>query len=263
MVSTIHPSHLDFEIDHPSSFAPYLIDNPAEIFRYLERIRTQRTLVKVFLDDGEAFFVSTLLDVAPAAGEIQLDPAPDDSLNIAIQACRRITLSARLDGVQIQARVTEANLVSRPSGRFLRCPAPTLALRLQRRGYFRLAPPASDPIDCRICLPGKDGSQLDFTLHVSDISAGGLSLIVPPLFINQCRIDDVFSDCRLDLGSEGVLLVNLRVRKITQEPDDLPRNQHRLGCEFHELALSRQSLIDRYVARVDRERKARSSGLRD
>jgi hypothetical protein len=58
-----------------------------------------------------------------------------------------------------------------------------------------------------------------------------------------------------------VLSVNLRVREILKI--ELPNGdqQLRLGCEFISLPGTRLTLIERYITRLERERKAKSTGL--
>ena len=74
-------------------------------------------------------------------------------------------------------------------------------------------------------------------------------------------LGELFKDCRLEIPGESVLSVNLRIQEILKS--ELPNGDHqlRLGCEFISLPGTRLTLIERYITRLERERKARETGL--
>jgi hypothetical protein len=55
--------------------------------------------------------------------------------------------------------------------------------------------------------------------------------------------------------------VNLCVRKVSQQETRGGLPYLRIGCEFTSLPGTRLAQIQRYITRMERERKARESGL--
>lgn len=57
--------------------------------------------------------------------------------------------------------------------------------------------------------------------------------------------------------------MNLRVRKSVEMSDRTGQHSLRIGCEFANLPGARLAFIERYITRIERERKARDTGLAD
>jgi len=143
----------------------------------------------------------------------------------------------------------------------LRGALPETLLRLQRREYFRLSTPIASPIKCTIPMKRADGSALVADAPLLDISGGGVGLMVSPEQAGLYETEMTFSDCRISLPDEGVLVTTLRVRNAFDVTARNGAHYVRVGCEFIELQGARLSLIQRYITRIERERKARMSGL--
>ena len=256
-----NPPPPDFEIDHREDFARYFLHERREIVFYLEALAKRTCLITAHLDEGERFFLTTILAVDAAGGRIFLDPAQVDELNRQAVAARRITLAATLDRVKVQFRVAAAQPATLDERPALVVPLPATVLRLQRREFFRLEPPADNPIHCRLEAHDGQGHPRNFELMLGDISGGGVSLVAD--------IDDaecfpraaLLGDCRLDIPGEGVIAVELRVRKAIEVSTQSGLHNLRIGCEFVNLPGSRLAMVERYIARIERERKARTSGL--
>lgn len=252
----------DFEIDHPDEYARYFLSHPHEISFHLNLLAKRNPLVTAYIDDGKQFFLTALVAVNEQNGTIFLDPASVESLNAETQKARQLTLVANIDRVKVQFRLSGLHESQFDGRRVLAADMPGTLLRLQRREFFRLEPPLSSPIGCQI-LVVTDGAAKTIEPRVADISGGGISLAAPTNLAGACQPGTLFNDCRLDLPGEGVLLVHLRVRKMVEISPSTGAHNLRLGCEFVNLPGSRLAMIERYITRIERERKARESGLAD
>lgn len=253
--------NLDFEIDHPDEYAQYFLSNPMEVSFYLNLLAKRGSLLTAHINDGPAFFLTTIATVDDEKRLIFLDPAQTAEINAAAKSARQITLAANLDCIKIQLHtpaLTEHEVAGRKS---LVAAIPDTILRLQRREFFRLEPPLTNPIHCRIAIDSPDGTFKTFELQAGDISGGGISLIAPTELVDDCQRNTLFKDSRLEIPGEGVLLVNLRVRKTFEFSAENRHHHLRLGCEFIGLPGTRLAMIERYITRIERERKARDSGL--
>ena len=253
----------DFEIDHLDEYAQYLLSDPQEISYYLKLLAQRGKLLSAYLDGSNQFFLTALLAVDDAQGILHFDTAQSAEINQAAVAARQITLSANLDRIKIQFRLQGLQMREHEGRRVLSGSIPATLLRLQRRECFRLAPPISHPLTCQIYLEQPNGSPHAVACGVSDISCGGISLVAPMSSRNDYPRDTLLQNSRLEIPDEGVLLVNLRVRKAVEfSPED--RQHHlRVGCEFVGLPGSRLAMIERYITRIERERTAKISGLAD
>ena len=71
----------------------------------------------------------------------------------------------------------------------------------------------------------------------------------------------IFQDCRLEIPEEGFVPVNLCVKKMSAQDNRSGQTFLRIGCEFLNLPGARLAQIQRYITRIERERKARDAGL--
>lgn len=253
----------DFEIDHPEKYSQFFLRTPREIAFYLLLLSQRRILVSAHIDDGQRFFLTTIAGVEPDDQLLLIDPAQDNELNAAACSAKKITLVANLDRVRIEIRLSRLKLRQMRDEQLLAAPLPDTMLRLQRREFFRLEPPASQPLYCALVFDSIHGGNRNHQLKVADISGGGLGLYAPIEMLDDCLPGTLFTNCRLEIPGESVILVSLRARKAVEVSSNTERQHLRLGCEYVGLSSARLSMIERYITRVERERKARESGLAD
>lgn len=251
----------DFELDHRAENERFFIDDPAEIAFHLETLAKRAGLATAYLDDGRSFFLTTALAVDGKNGAILIDPPQDAATLSAAQEAHRTTLVASLDRIHLQWRLGKLSPAEYDGRPALAAKMPDTLLRLQRREFFRLEPPAEAPVHCRIRAEEPSGSTIQ--LQLGDISAGGVSLIAPTEMASRFARDTLFQGCRLDIPEEPVVTADLRVRKTIELSSQDGRCTLRVGCEFVDLRGPRLAVIERYIARIMRERKARTSGLAD
>lgn len=242
-----------FELDAPEN-APFLIDRTTEIAAYLKQLQQRHGLVTVYIGDGSQFFVSSLLAVDLDAGLFFLDgpgqadktPSPKDTLTCST-LLDHITLQFRSQGPRIEHTATETRIV---------CTLPPQLLRLQRREFFRLELTSEPTVHCRLAGQRDDGTLESLQLPLQDISGGGISLKASTEQLTSFPTGRIFRECRLDVPGEGIMMVSLRVC----DQRDIRRADGttylKVGCEFINLPGTRLAQIQRYITRIERERKA-------
>lgn len=253
----------DFEIDHPDDFAPYFLDNPREIALFLDLLSKRGSIVTAHLNDGRQFFLTSILAVDAASGTLLLDPPRAGEDILPVRSAQQVTLLGTLEKVKLQLRLPALQDAVYEERNVLSAPIPERLLRLQRREYFRLEPPHTHPILCTISTAMPSGAMRTLELPLSNISGGGVSLVAPTELADLFPRDGLFKECRLEIPDEGVILVNLRVRKTIEISPQSGHRSLRVGCEYIGLPASRLAMIERYITRIERERKARDSGLAD
>ncbi len=257
-VSAQAPAHpARFEVEEVDMYGKYLLESRVDILFVLRALHKQSNLATVYFDRGRAFFLTALLAVDDGNDRLLLDPAADPAINEAAAAASRLIVTASQDKVKVQFvldGVAPATHDGRPA---LQARLPGTLLRLQRREYFRLETPVAPPVTCLIPLPGAGASRLPLL----DISGGGLGLMVDNATAPHFQPDAVFADCRFELPEEGVVNAILHVRTAFPVTARNGYTFTRVGCEFVDLPGARLAQIQRYITRIERERKARLAGL--
>lgn len=249
-----------FEIDQPDIYGQYFIRNPIEILSTLRAMERHSSVITVYLDRGDYFYLSAIVAVDEDSGLIFIDPSNQSSLNQRVNQSQQVTLSATLDRVKIQIRLPALRASTQAGHPAFVAAIPSTILRLQRREFFRLETPHAPSLRCKFAAKREDSIEV-FDLPLFDISGGGLSLIGKISQAEKFTLGELFQDCRLEIPGESVLSVNLRVREIFKIELANGDQQLRLGCEFLNLPGTRLTLIERYITRLERERKARASNL--
>jgi c-di-GMP-binding flagellar brake protein YcgR len=243
----------------PTDYTQYLLHAKSEILFVLRGLLNNADHLTAYFNEGRDFFLTTL--IAVGNDEITLDCGGNTDLNRRAVTAEKIFCVARHEKVRIQFQLRgmrEATVEGRPA---FRAALPEALLRLQRREYYRLTTPVARPLKCQIPLPSADGgSASTMTINVIDISGGGLAVMAPPPEIALSR-GDTFPNCRVELPEVGVLMATLQIRSIFEVTLRSGAQVTRAGCQFVDLPGPMLTLVQRYIIKVERERKARESGM--
>ncbi len=239
----------------------YLLHDAREIRRVLHVLIDKHSLVTVHLASRNRMFASALVELSEDQQYVYVDGSRDPKINEAMVQANHVTCVSTLDRVPIQFRLMGLERVDLDGLVTFRAELPQNLLYLQRREYHRLRVPVSEPVWCTVSLPSSapSGVATVHELPVLDISVGGCSLALP----RDCpglRVETAF-DCQLQLpGASSPLPLRLLVRSRFDPPPQDTTQGARIGCEFIELPGVAESLIQRYIFRIDRLRKARERG---
>jgi len=262
------PHATALELERDDLYSDYMLYSRTEILFVLRALVKQRALITIFFDQGRNLLPTSLLAITAEDSTLIFDRSHNEELNSRLLVAERPIFTTSLDRVKIQFhvdRLAEAVFEDRPA---FQADLPDALLRLQRREFFRLLIPVAAPLLCKIQQkepsaeaqdsPAQDGKPMEFFL--SDISGGGVGLTVPENQSSQFPIGTRLTNCQINLHGEGLVSATLEVRNsfvITT-----PRGFHRrIGCQFIELSGTQLSMIQRYIIRTERERKARESGM--
>lgn len=230
----------------------YTIHSRMEIVFILRAIQHKNELVTAYFNQGRDFLLTSIIDVDPDADTITLDYGANELLNKSIQESDRIILATTQDKVKVQfvtGHLQEIAYQGRPA---FRAKLPESLLKLQRREYYRLATPVSTPIKCSFELPDKKNIEI----VIADISLGGIAVVHYQEKI-QLEIGRLFDTCRIILPDVGNVTTGIEVR---DEQEIMMKNgavNHRAGCMFINLHPSQQAMIQRYIIKLERERRSR------
>lgn len=232
--------------------ARYTLTSSLEIAHHLRRIINAGQMVTVFSNHGKSFILTRLLAVDTRQNLLIFDMGSDGNMNRLLLTSERNVLVCAPEGVKTQfsvGRVKETTYEGAPA--FV-TNLPTSLIKLQRREYFRIRTPIASPVMCNI-HDYDEGNGV--TLPIYDISLGGVSLVTPE-DLPGFDVTQIYSDVALDLKQAGTVPVVIEVRNILRIPQRNNTVQVRVGCEFKDLSMRGQTIIQKYIAQLERERRA-------
>jgi flagellar brake protein len=235
----------------------YLIYSRLEIAAILGTLCREGSMVTAYFGGGSDFILTSILAVRPDRDEVVIEFGADAAANQRALQTSKITFIAAHERIKIQF-VAESLRHARLGGRdVFSTKIPPALLRLQRREYFRIATPRARPLVC-IIAPQAEPVRAPDQVDIVDISCGGIAVIdasVP----SDIETGVCFRGCRILLPDLGEVITDIMVRS-THEVTLKSGNKHRhAGCEFIDMAERDRALIQRYISRLERERKDRTA----
>ncbi|HEX8988908.1 MAG TPA: flagellar brake protein [Rhodocyclaceae bacterium] len=240
-----------------SEYERFLLRNPKEILAILRRLRDDVSLITAFFDAGREMLLTSLLDVDEQ--KIILDIGADPGTNRKALDADKLHCVASHEKVRIQFDLGRLTQVGFEGGPAFAAVLPSAVLRLQRRDFFRLTLPVARPLKCLIPQTAAEGNTEALEANIVDISGGGVALAVPKGMTFER--DAEFPECRIELPEVGTIVMNLRVRNVFEVELRSGVRVVRAGCAYVNPSGAMLAMIQRYIMKVERERKARESGL--
>jgi c-di-GMP-binding flagellar brake protein YcgR len=241
-----------------SDYNQFMLHTPAEILVVLRGLYDHVSQITVFFNEGKEMLLTTL--AAVREDHLILDYGPSGETNRKALEAEKHFCVAMLDKVRIQFILRGLSKVEHEGRPAFRSIIPAEVLRLQRREYFRLITPIMRPLKCAMPISLADGSIHIHQANVFDISGGGLGLSAPDEHLPFERGMEIPS-CRIELPEVGFVVTTLRIKSLFEVVLRSGAHMRRAGCEFLKLPGPMGTLIQRYIIKVERERKARESGM--
>lgn len=245
------------ELLSTDEFSQYMLNSRSEMFAVFRSMVDHVSQVTMFFNEGRDMVLTSL--IAYKDNGLFLDLGASSEMNNKVLDAEKVFCVTQVDKVKIQFILRKLQRVELSGGPAFFAPLPDSVLRLQRREYYRLAAPIARPLKCAIPFPTPDGELRTVDVHVVDISGGGLGIVSVPLDIPlQQGLELAY---KIELPEVGVVTGKIMVRSVFESVARSGTKSKRAGCEFMKLPGSMLTLIQRYIIKVERERKARESGL--
>lgn len=226
------------------------LTNPHEIVFQIKSLIKRGSRVSVNFQEGRQTFLTILLGVSAKDGLIYFDMGGSNETNQAFLNADQSTFVALVEGVRIQFATGKCHETKLHGERTFAAPLPKRMLRLQRRELFRLPLPTTRPYTC--CIRRGDPQEELIPLH--DISIGGIGFLsMTPLDYSQL---DRLENCWIDLHESGMINTALEVRYLFSSESRTGKPLWHMGCQFIDLSPADETLIQRFMARIEAERRA-------
>lgn len=230
----------------------YTLKSPAEIAQHLRTIVASGYMVTVFSNRGRTFILSRLLDVDHKTGTLIFDWGGDAEQNQKVLESERNVFVCSPEGVKTQFVTGLAQSTTFEQRPAFVVDLPNEVIKLQRREFFRIQAPLAQPLMCQLA----DYPDGPMELPIYDISLGGVGLWLPQVEMPGFDIGQIYRNCEIDLGSMGTMRVALEVRHRLVVHQRNGQEVLRVGCTYLDLKSHMETLVQRYVAALERERRA-------
>lgn len=247
--ANLSPGILVSDEDDASDFA---VSGKKEIVYLLRAVMEKTELVSAYFSHGESFILTSIIDLDPDEELVFLDLGANEEFNKKILDSEKIIFITAQDKIKIQF-VADWIEKTRLEGRdVFRIELPKSLIKLQRRECYRVTTPIVNPLKCIVLAEGK--RKIEMT--VADISISGVGVILPAV---DAAVDPgmVFNGCSLVLPEIGNIVATLEIRSVFEVTLRNGSKTKRAGCQFINLSANMQSMIQRYIIKVERERRAK------
>ena len=228
--------------------------NRREIVFLLRSLIKRNERLSVLFQEGRQSFLTVLIDLSEGHDQLYFDVGGSNEINQLFLKSEQSTFTTFVDGIRVQFQVTKSHEMTLRGERVFAVPLPKSILRLQRREVFRLQLPTTKPYTCRI----RRGTPEETLLPLHDISVGGIGVLsTKPLDYQPL---EKLESCWIDLHESGILNVALEVRYVNPLESRTGKALWHLGCKFIDLTPLHETLIQRFMAKIEAERRALSAG---
>ena len=234
----------------------FTIRSKREILSILKGIAHDSTRVALYYNEGNDFILTTMLQVSEQGMWLEVGPMATSNQRI-LHSDKIIFISSYHQAkVQCASNVIENVALENCAAFYL--PFPENLLRIQRREYYRLTTPVSNPLRCiipfspPIVLAESITSISRREITIMDISGGGVALV--------CEAHDsmllpgkIYEDCRIQLPGVGTINTTVKVQNSFEITLRNGQRSKRAGCEFIHLSGETATLLQRYVVQLQSE----------
>jgi c-di-GMP-binding flagellar brake protein YcgR len=243
---------LKIEVFSNNEDSEFLIHSQHEIRSILRTIFERNTRAALYYNEGNSFVLTMLLGITEEG--IWIDPPsnPSDSRNI-LNSNRIIFVSTH-NQAKVQFVADGANPVIFNGRNAVFLSLPPKLLRLQRREYYRLTAWPENPLTC-VFKPVHDHHHIKHDVTIMDISIGGIALVCQETSL-VLTPGNIYPNCEIVLPDTGTLTATIQVKNTFDVTARTGEKIHRAGCVFVKPDGTTTSLLQRYVANMQRQAAA-------
>jgi len=246
----------DAELDN---WHDYEVHSPREIVSLLRQIGEKKQLIRMKIKGEADVCVTSILEVDGDDGIFVLDRSINPEQNGRIVQANSVMCETYLDKIRILFSVGGVQETDYRGSGALVADIPATLIRLQRREFYRMPTPVTNPVPVLVPMPLDLGGG-NATFPLADISCGGIALLDNKMMLNS-TIGQTFTNCRIELPDTGFVTTSLQVRNALDVTMLNNKTSRRIGCMFVDISRANMAAVQRYITKLERERNARLAGL--
>jgi c-di-GMP-binding flagellar brake protein YcgR len=230
-----------------------------EIIALLRAIADHRQGVLIAPQGSDETAVTTIVEVDADAGVLLLDRPAEVALVQRLLGSSVLSCETSLDKIRIFFGTDRLEPALHNGLPALKMAIPDSLIRLQRREYYRMTTPLTNPVRITIPMPAElGGGQGVFPL--ADISVGGIAILDNQFLLGD-TIGKTYVECRIELPDLGNVTTGLQIRNTHEITLLNNKTNRRLGCQFTDMGRGAAAAVQRYITKLERERNARMNGI--
>ncbi len=237
----------------------YEVTSRREIIALMRNIGEKKQLVRMLVHGESDVCVTSVLEVDGEAGTVLLDCSLNQEQNQRILAAKGISFETSLDKIRILFAADGVSAAKFQNSAAFRMTVPESLIRLQRREYYRMPTPVSNPVRAVITMPPELGGGNNI-FPLADISCGGIAILDNKLVLGT-TIGSKYENVRIELPEVGTVTTSLQIRNSIEMTLLNSKTNRRLGCEFIDISRGNLANVQKYITKLERERNARIAGL--
>jgi len=237
----------------------YMLRSAKEILAILRAIQRSNTLITAHFDHGKYSILTAILDVRKSDNSIVLDYGMNKHLNQRMVTGGKVLFDTIHNRVTVQFSAPDVVKTRFEHQDAFKMQIPESLLRLQKREYYRADTPIIQPLRCTVPVRDKEKFEDDLPKHtvwkviLENISLGGICIIDFP---EQAIITRgmIFKDCHIVLPDIGKIVIDIEIVNTEDTEVKAGETIKRYGCKFIHINDAVQSMIQRYIINLDREK---------
>lgn len=221
------------------------ITNPAQIGRFLQRLKDGHCLLNVTIPGVNGSFNSAVLRVYPQRELLILDELNPRAGHLALVKQGRINVRCRLHGVEYRFSTVLQRVEEQRGIALYFMAMPELLLHIQRRNHYRVPVDSSAGIELDLPLLKEDTTPSEASLLDLSASGLGLQLIVskPP------ERGEILPGCSLHLPDGTIIRSEVEIRFVYACD---PLSPVRLGGQFLKLDRKARDQLAALIRELER-----------
>lgn len=235
---------------------PYVVQNLKEIIQILSDLAKQKATFQVSFDDDSnhtSGCLTTVIEVDTKNHAVHLDVGIDDAFNNRMLASNHVVFTKN-DGVKIKWASANLSMVTLKDGKAMKIAIPQSLVRLQRREFFRLSTPITNPAPCKIPIPNVPDAQTQQALNLAlvDVSLGGVGVVAADPLHSAIVEGASFDGCEIIFPEFGATNIKLEVKNIIPMQLKDGSIKYRIGFQYIKPSRNSEELIRRYTFNLER-----------
>jgi c-di-GMP-binding flagellar brake protein YcgR len=238
----------------------YQVHSRREIISLLRNIGECNQLLRMTIDHSNDAVVTSILKIDEAKNVVIIDCAPNPAQNKRIERSENISFETMLEHIRILFFANQAAPCMFENLPAFSVAIPTSMIRLQRREFYRVPTPITNPVICTITIPHEvDETSTTVSLPLQNISGGGIALLDEKKLLDN-TYGRIYKDCRIDLPGSPIVTA-LQVRNSQDLTFTNGKTSRRVGCMFSNLSRASDAAVQRYITKLEREQNAKATGF--
>ena len=245
----------DSKPDLPDNNKKYRISSKSGILSVLRLMIRNNSQSTCYFGDASSFFPTALLNLDSQRGEMVLDYGPNEEINQQALQVEKWNVVAFPNQVKVQFSCQQIGKTEFEGRNAFLAQIPRSLLRMQKREYYRVATPTTAPVRCAVPLP-EEKSPSTVEVFLQDLSCGGMA-VIDSNGRGNFEEGSIYENCCIVLPDIGTVNVSMRIIRVEAADTGLVHDlqSRRVSCEFVDAGENVLSLIQRYITRLELERK--------